>query len=383
MKRSVSLTLTWGRIATAIASFALIGAIGALLFAWSGIYSIAASRGHPAFFESFLEFGMRRSVAMNAEAPAPPDLGDPGRIALGAAHYRAGCAPCHGAPADEPSPITRAMLPVPPLLAPLVDDWSDEELHWIVTHGIQYSGMPGWAGEDRPAEVWSVVAFLRVLPELDAEDYDRLSLGNIDPTVGTTSEIVNGTGPALSLTTCAGCHAGESSGPVSADVPLLANQSAEYLESALLAYRSGTRESGMMEPVAVALDPERIRQLARFYADLPDTTHPAAGSQDQSSRLRGRQIAIEGLPRHDIPSCNSCHDGSARDSYPRLTGQSARYIQIQLEVWQRGGRSGEGQARTMASIAGRLSPEQIEAVAAYYASLGPGETRPGARGGDQ
>lgn len=372
MRRAVAFTLTWTRLALAGVALILLGTAGALIVAWSGIYNIAASQGHPAFFESFLELGMHRSVAVNATAPGPtPDLSDPGRIRLGAAHYREGCAVCHGAPGDEPSPITRAMLPVPPRLEHLLDDWSDQELHWMLTHGIQYSGMPGWPGQDRPAEVWAVVAFLRALPEMDAPAYERASRGNAAPPSNDTDDLVNGTGASLALTTCAGCHSTTDAGPVSEDVPLLANQTEEYLRRALRAYQDGTRESGFMEPVAVELELPEIDALARYYADLPDRIHPVAGDVELQALLLGRQIAQQGLPAGNIPACNSCHGADARVSYPRLAGQSARYVEVQLQLWQRGGRRGSPEARTMAAIADRLSVEEIAAVAAYYSSISP------------
>jgi hypothetical protein len=39
---------------------------------------------------------------------------------------------------------------------------------FIIKHGIRFTGMPGWAGEDN--EHWPLVAFIRHLPTLSAED---------------------------------------------------------------------------------------------------------------------------------------------------------------------------------------------------------------------
>ena len=39
---------------------------GVLVVAWSGVSDIAASQGHYAFIERFLEFGMRNAVATHA-----------------------------------------------------------------------------------------------------------------------------------------------------------------------------------------------------------------------------------------------------------------------------------------------------------------------------
>ena len=73
-------------------------AMGAVLFAWSGVYNIAASRGHWTVVEWFLEFGMRNSVKRRAWAIEVPPLGDPDLAVLGAAHFHRACVHCHGAP---------------------------------------------------------------------------------------------------------------------------------------------------------------------------------------------------------------------------------------------------------------------------------------------
>ena len=102
------------RLKTAIAWFA-VGATaliaGAFLFAWSGLYSVAASRGHWAALDAILEFAMRSSVRTHALGIDVPDLDDPALVERGAGHFQGGCAPCHGAPGRVSSPIVHAMLP--------------------------------------------------------------------------------------------------------------------------------------------------------------------------------------------------------------------------------------------------------------------------------
>ena len=47
--------------------------------------------------------------------------------------------------------------------------------------------MPAWPVPDRDDEVWSMVAFLRVLPELDIESYRLLSRGETAPAIEWTA----------------------------------------------------------------------------------------------------------------------------------------------------------------------------------------------------
>ena len=58
--------------------------------------------------------------------------------------------------------------------------WTDEQLFWIVKHGIKYAGMPGWIAQSRDDEVWTVVAALRSLPDMSRKEYRRLAMGDAD-----------------------------------------------------------------------------------------------------------------------------------------------------------------------------------------------------------
>ncbi|MEO9270290.1 cytochrome c [Serratia ureilytica] len=51
--------------------------------------------------------------------------------------------------------------------------------------------------------------------------------------------------------------------------PNLAGQKAPYLISQLNAFRSGTRKNGMMENVAQGLTDTDIKQLAKYFSELP------------------------------------------------------------------------------------------------------------------
>ena len=365
MRTNITFTLTWTRLAIALLVLLFLFVGGALAVAWSGAYSIAASRGHQPFVRAFLELGMRRSVAVNARAPARPNVEAERLVTIGATHYRTACATCHGAPGQPVDPIARAMLPQPPLLAPLIGEWDDDELHWIVTHGLQYTGMPGWPGADRPDEVWAVVAFLRALPGMSAAEYRALSM---PPAPQSAREPL---GELFSH--CAACHGGQDSASNSPLTPTLSGQSAAYLERALREYRDGVRESGFMEPVASALEDADIDTLAALYSRIPPVAR--AGETNMLSE-RGLELATAGLPTRNVAACQSCHSGAARADYPALAGQPQAYLQAQLELWRRGGRAETAHGRTMAEIARQLTEEEIASVTKYYASLPPAIAAP-------
>ena len=159
---------------TAAATLALAGVAGAIggLTVWrAGWYDISATASHLQPVYTFLEEAMRYSVRNHASEIAVPPLGAPQQVARGAVLYSANCAQCHGAPGFAQSKIGQSMQPLP---GPLIDAskrWQPRELYWITRHGIKMSGMPAWEFHLSESDMWSLVAFMQVLPTLSARDY--------------------------------------------------------------------------------------------------------------------------------------------------------------------------------------------------------------------
>lgn len=339
----------------------------ATLFAWSGLYDIAASGGHWQIVETFLEFGMRNSVKTNAARIEAPELDNPDLIRLGAGHFHRGCAFCHGAPGMPVNPIAKQMLPSPPDLSVSMRPWKERELFWIVKHGFKYTGMPGWVALERDDEIWAVVAFLERLPTLDAESYRDLALGAVRVEPRSGSELATSESNPEAVSACARCHGAESERPLSNLVPVLHGQPSDYLFSALKAYAEGKRRSGIMQPLAADLRDEDMRNLADYFAGLPlpqEEPRPADSALIES----GRKLALEGAPEAGIPPCAACH-GNPGGGAPRLAGQHAAYMAGQLRLWKAGHVPQTAGAALMAPVAQRLSDDQIDAVSAYFATI--------------
>jgi cytochrome c553 len=305
-------------------------------------------------------------------------------VEQGAGHYETGCAPCHGAPGWAQNRIPRNMLPEPPFLPPHIADWSSEELFWLVRHGLKYTGMPSWPAEGRDDEVWAVTAFLLRLPEMSAEEYATLALGAVaaalEPAAGAPLPESAGAlfelEEAALLGACARCHGIDGSGRPSGAFPRLDIQSPDYLHRALREYAEGIRPSGMMGPVAAALGEAQMARLARHYsgADAP-AANPAAnadGAADQALLDRGLEIAAIGIAEAEVPPCAACHGleaGPANAEFPALGGQHRDYLRRQLLLWKAGTRGGSAYSEIMQTIVARMSLEDLEASARYYASL--------------
>lgn len=359
------------RVALAVTALALTG----VLVAASGIIPLKASSGHWALTEWFLKFVQRRSTATHSLGVDVPELGDPGLVLKGAAHYDFGCRPCHGPP-DGPLPrIGQAMLPAPPDLAARVPESDARKLFHIVRHGLKFTGMPAWPAPGRDDEVWAVVAFLLKMPDLDPETYQDLVGG--DPVSAPdlpalAPDSLSERTAGLVSRSCARCHGHDGLGRGSQVFPRLAGQRRDYLQQALAAYARGTRRSGTMEAVARGLDDETIRELGGYYAALEPGDPPHVSVADSEELERGRAIAFHGIVDRRVPACVECHDPAgrqARAAYPSLAGQPADYLELHLKLFKDGHRGGAEFAHLMDKVAPRLEPDEMRAVARYFESL--------------
>lgn len=154
---------------TLVVTLVVLIAIGAV-YIWSGAYNVAASEPHAPAVEWLLSTLQSRSVAERSDGISPPPLTEPARIQAGAPIYDGMCRMCHGAPGHDPSEIAQGLNPKPPKLwSEDVQGMSDAELYWIVKHGIKMTGMPAFGLTHEEEKLWSVVAFVRRLPELQPE----------------------------------------------------------------------------------------------------------------------------------------------------------------------------------------------------------------------
>ncbi len=67
---------------------------------------------------------------------------------------------------------------------------------------------------------------------------------------------------------CAACHGADFNTPISADIPRLAGQHADYLVRALSDYKSGTRKNPVMAGQAAALSAQDIQDIAAYVYSL-------------------------------------------------------------------------------------------------------------------
>jgi mono/diheme cytochrome c family protein len=141
----------------------------------SGLLNSAASVPAGAAETRIARFALDRSVARRApRAPNPLHPG-PEILSAGLSHYKHMCLSCHGAPGIDASEAGEGLNPpAPDLTLGRVQKRTDGELFWLVQNGIRMTGMPAFGPTHKDEEIWKIVAFLRHLPELTAEEEKQL-----------------------------------------------------------------------------------------------------------------------------------------------------------------------------------------------------------------
>ncbi|MDH3304390.1 MAG: cytochrome c [Gammaproteobacteria bacterium] len=152
----------------AIAAILMVG------FAYSGLYDVSASAPHSGIVDWLLSTTSDASVKRRAKGILVPDLGDDAMALAGVNDFDAMCTGCHGAPGQEPEAIGQGLNPSAPDLAEAAIELTPAELFWVTKHGIKMTGMPAWGATHDDNALWPMVAFMTMLPEMDAEDYQAM-----------------------------------------------------------------------------------------------------------------------------------------------------------------------------------------------------------------
>ena len=150
---------------------------------------------------------------------------------------------------------------------------------------------------------------------------------------------------------CAGCH-GDDGNSGTPTTPSLAGQDAQYFATALRAYKDGTRNNETMKGLATGLDEPAIKNLAAYYASL----------QPQAPKVRKPLTTQEWTQR-----CERCHGLNGNSTNPRLpalAGQRTDYLVKVLHAYRTGARK----SPEMAAMSGDLAENDIDNLAAFYAS---------------
>lgn len=171
---------------------------------------------------------------------------------------------------------------------------------------------------------------------------------------------------------CSACH-GVTGASASPNFPNLAAQRPAYLAAQLQEFRSAGRSDPAgfeyMWGLSRGLTDAQIQGLADYYAGQAAARGIPVRGTVAARVAAGETLFRRGVEGKPVPPCAGCHGEHAQgnDAFPRLAGQHADYVVKQLAVFQRGDE--RPRAAVMKVIAHELSPQDIDDVAAYLASL--------------
>ncbi len=158
---------------------------------------------------------------------------------------------------------------------------------------------------------------------------------------------------------CEVCHGmgGNSTNPA---VPSLAGQPQQFITTQLVMFREGNRKNAEMSPLAADLNNADLHQLAAYFSAQPLT--PLARTLTADKAVAGKALTQQYF-------CVNCHGHALRGQMhiPRLAGQQAEYLRVQLRGFRASTRFDmDGQ---MSSAVQALTPADIEVLAEYLSTL--------------
>jgi mono/diheme cytochrome c family protein len=81
--------------------------------------------------------------------------------------YRTNCAFCHGASDGKASNVATGLFQhAPQFASDLLTDHPENRIHWFVTHGVRFTGMPSFTNSLSEGQIWQVVLFLKHMAHL-------------------------------------------------------------------------------------------------------------------------------------------------------------------------------------------------------------------------
>jgi sulfide dehydrogenase cytochrome subunit len=158
--------------------------------------------------------------------------------------------------------------------------------------------------------------------------------------------------------TCYSCHGtdGVSAGK---SMPSLAGLPEQYLKNVMMQWKSGERSSANMTRLISGYSDEEIAGLAAYFAKMKWTPVPQPASA--ALLAKGKEVVSD--------KCESCHGATGSESdedTPKLYGQWAKYMELELEKYRDDGFTMPH--KKMTKVARKLSEDEVAAVAAYFAA---------------
>jgi cytochrome c553 len=178
---------------------------------------------------------------------------------------------------------------------------------------------------------------------------------------------------------CAACHSDDGNSPAPS-FPKIAGLGEQYLYKQLRDIQSGAR---VIVAMTGQLDNKSDQDLLDLAAYFDSQALQISGAKEAKVRINsgievdsltlGERVYRAGNAEVGVPSCMGCHSprglGNAPAGYPRIGGQYAEYIALQLRSFRAGERTNDGDSKIMRSVAEHMTDAEIDSVANYISGL--------------
>src|SRR6266545_928658 len=117
----------------------------------------------PGRFERAVAAEVKRRVTVGGKSDRNPLVATEENVRRGRNAFASYCVACHGLDGQNTGvPFADAMSPpVPRLIDPEVQQYTDGQLHWVIENGLFPSGMPAARGILHDEELWQLVLYIR------------------------------------------------------------------------------------------------------------------------------------------------------------------------------------------------------------------------------
>jgi mono/diheme cytochrome c family protein len=167
---------TAGKVSAGVALTLLILAAGGIGYV---VATGLSAQPAPGAIETRIARAVRRwAVPREIRDRTNPLASDSGEVtAEGRRHFARYCASCHANDGSGDTAVGKGLFPrAPDMRNPATQELTDGELLYIIEHGVRFTGMPAWGDGSAKGEelAWKLVAFIRQLPKLTAEELQEM-----------------------------------------------------------------------------------------------------------------------------------------------------------------------------------------------------------------
>ncbi|SJM72173.1 MULTISPECIES: c-type cytochrome [Psychrobacter] len=182
---------------------------------------------------------------------------------------------------------------------------------------------------------------------------------------------------------CAACH-GMTGTSVVPTQPNLGGQNVRYIFKQLRDFKTGYRINGIMQGQIATLNEQDLANVAGYYSEQKPW---GAFAGNPATAEEAGKLFLGGDKKRGVIGCAGCHDpkgaGNAYAAFPRIGGQHAEYIGLQLKMFRAAGREDdvakdqkrindaakEGEKGMMQVVAARLSDRDIKILSQFVSAV--------------